>query len=74
MRNEIRGGERGLPDQNDSTKRGNADEVARDLGGVRIMGDGSMEYWVKTEGDGQWYKAIANGNVLTVDYGITQRM
>ena len=74
MSNEIRGGERGLPDQNDSTKRGNADEVARDLGGVRIMGDGSMEYWVKTEGDGQWYKAIANGNVLTVDYGITQRM
>lgn len=74
MSNEIRGGEKGLPDQNDSTKRGDADEVARDLGGVRIMGDGSMEYWVKTEGDGQWYKAIARGDVLTVDYDSTQRM
>jgi len=33
-----------------------------------------MEYYVKTENDGQWYKAIANGNVLTVDYDSTQRM
>ena len=69
-----RGGTSGLPDLQDSSKKGRADEVARDFGFARVMGDGSMEYWVKTDGDGQWYKAIANGNVLTVDYDSNQRM
>jgi len=69
-----RGGTSGLPNLQDSSKKGRADEVARDFGFARVMGDGSMEYWVKTDGDGQWYKAIANGNVLTVDYDSNQRM
>ena len=49
-----------------------SDEVARDLGSMRIMGDGSMQFWVKTEGDGDWYKATPDGDRLKVDYQTTR--
>ena len=34
--------------------------------------DGSMQFWVKTEGDGDWYKATPDGDRLKVDYQTTR--
>jgi len=73
MRDEERGGKKGLPDLNDLTKWGDADEVARDIGAARIMADGSMQYyWVQTNGDGNWYKAIPDGDTLKINYKTTR--
>lgn len=72
MRDEERDGTKGLPNTQDAPKQGDADEVARDLGSMRIMGDGSMQFWVKTEGDGDWYKATPDGDRLKVDYQTTR--
>ena len=67
--NEIKG-TKGIPDKRqDLNRKGASDEVARDLGWMRVMGVGSMQYLVKAEGDSRWSTATPEGDVLKVDFG-----
>lgn len=69
MRSDVIGGTKGLPDKSlDLNRKGASDEVARDLGWMRVMGDGSMQYLVKAEGDSRWYTATPDGDALKVDF------
>ena len=69
MRSDVIGGTKGLPDKSpDLNRKGASDEVARDLGWMRVMGDGSMQYLVKAEGDSRWYPATPDGDALKVDF------
>lgn len=77
QRDEMSGGRKGLPNKSHSL-RGNPDEVVRDLGLVREMGDGSIQVYgpsvrsnitgVRAQGDRKWYKTIQDGDRLVVDF------